>query len=279
MFLSIFAAILPFFSISGKNNAMIESAQNKIFKEAMLLKDKKYRQKAGLFLVEGLKQTEEIRGSWNIKQIFISKSFSQKQSYETKHKSFIISDSLFNKISSTETPQGILAVVEKKAYDSEKILKENGFFIILEKIQDPGNLGTIIRSADAFGAKAVFVSKGSADIYSDKTIRSTMGSFFHLPVIENIETGKILTLMKKEKIKTFAASLNGKTYLKDTVFPEKSAIIIGNESKGLMPDVLKNADYLIKIEIPGNAESLNAAVAASIIMYEISGKRTVLHKT
>ncbi|MDR2426437.1 MAG: RNA methyltransferase [Endomicrobium sp.] len=249
---------------------IIESAQNKIFKEAMSLKEKKYRQKNGLFLVEGQKQTEEISGNWHIDSFFISKTFSKKNQFKTNIKSFIIADSLFKKLSSTQTPQGIIAVIEKKSYDIENIFKEDGFFIILEKMQDPGNLGTIIRSADAFGAKGIFVSKGSADIYSDKVIRSTMGSFFHLPIIDECDIQDIIKLMKKEKVKIFAASLDAKTGLKDIVFPTKSVIIIGNESKGLSLEIQKKANALIKIEMCGNAESLNAAAAAAIIMYRMA---------
>lgn len=249
---------------------IIESSQNKIFKELLLLKEKKYRQDNGLFLVEGKKQTEEVSGGWNIKKLCVSATYAEKNFYHDAGNTFTLSDSLFNKLSSTETPQGIIAVVEKKHYDASAVLKENGFFAVLENIQDPGNLGTIIRSADAFGAKGVFVSKGSADIYSDKTIRSTMGSIFHIPVIDEIDIESILKLMKKEKIKTFAASLGAQTYLKEAVFPKKSAIIIGNESNGLTDKIQKMADKHIKIEIPGKAESLNAAIAASIIMYKIS---------
>ncbi|MCL2145448.1 MAG: RNA methyltransferase [Endomicrobia bacterium] len=251
---------------------IIESPQNKIFKEAMLLKDKKHRQKSGFFLVEGKKQIEEINDRWNIKHIFLSRGFAEKKLYPKDKKTFTLSDSLFGKLASTETPQGIIAVVEKKDYNAETVLKENGFFAVLENIQDPGNLGTIIRSADAFGAKAVFVSKGSADIYSDKTMRSAMGSIFHIPVIAETDIENVLEIMKKESIKIFAASLDAQTYLKDTFFPKKSAVVIGNESKGLSAKTQKTADNLVKIDIPGKAESLNAAIAASIIMYRISLK-------
>ena len=249
---------------------IIESPQNKIFKEAIFLKEKKHRQKSGLFLVEGQKQIKEISGEWNIKHFFVSRSFAEKKIHRESKKTFVLSDQLFNKLSSTETPQGIIASVEKKQYETETVLKENGFFAVLENIQDPGNLGTIIRSADAFGAKAVFVSKGSVDIYSDKTIRSAMGSIFHIPVIDEADIENVLEMMKKQKIKIFAASLDSETYLEDTVFPKRSAIIIGNESKGLNPQTQKTADKLIKIGMPGKAESLNAAIAASIIMYQIS---------
>ena len=121
---------------------IIESSQNKNFKSALLLKEKKYRQESGLFLVEGQKQTEEITGTWNIKNFFVSESFSKKQHYKKTQQTFILSDALFNKLSSTETPQGIIAVVNKRLFSKEKLIKEteNGFFVILEKIQDPANL-------------------------------------------------------------------------------------------------------------------------------------------
>lgn len=254
---------------------IIESAQNKVYKNALLLKEKKNRRNSGLFLVEGRKQTAEIGGSWNIKNFFISESFPQKHKFDNIAKTFTISDKLFKKLSSTQTPQGIIAVAEKKTYDVKKLLKNsgNGFFVILEQIQDPGNLGTIIRCADAFGAKAVFVSKGGADIYSDKTMRSAMGSIFHLPVADETDTKNLIGLMKEEGIMTFAASLDCGENLQNFVFPQKSAVIIGNEAKGLSCELQKQACGRIKIYMPGKAESLNAAVAAAIIMYEIAKKR------
>jgi TrmH family RNA methyltransferase len=140
----------------------------------------------------------------------------------------------------------------------------------LENIQDPGNLGTIIRSADAFGAKAIFVSQESTDVYSDKTLRSTMGSLFHLPVVDNVNIEELLYLMKKEKFTVFAASLKGKKSIDDLKILSKSVFIIGNEANGIKQETEKSADILFKIPMPGKAESLNAAVAASIIMYELS---------
>lgn len=255
---------------------IIESAQNKVYKNALLLKEKKNRRESGLFLVEGQKQTAEIDGSWNIRNFFISESFQQKHKFASPAKTFTISDKLFKRLSSTQTPQGIIAVAEKKTYDVKKLIKTagNGFFVILEQIQDPGNLGTVIRCADAFGAKAVFVSKGSADIYSDKTMRSAMGSIFHLPVADETDTKNLIGLMKEEGVMAFAASLEGGQNLQNFVFPQKSAVIIGNEAKGLSPEIQKQACGLVKIYMPGKAESLNAAVAAAIIMYE-TAKKTV----
>ena len=244
----------------------IESAQNKIFKEALSLKNKKDRGESGFFLVEGKKQIAEISGSWNIKQIFVSKDYAEKP--EGKNV-FILPQKLFDKLSSTETPQGIIAVVEKKKYNISEILKQDGFFIILETIQDPGNLGTIIRCAHAFGAKGVFVSKSSADIYSDKTVRSSMGSLFNVPVIDDIDCLKLISLMKKANIKTLAASLKGKEISDGKILKGKTALIIGNEANGIKAETEKAADELIKIPMKQSAESLNAAIAAAILMYEM----------
>jgi len=250
---------------------IIKSTENKIFKYALKLQDKKFRNKSGLFLVEGKKQVEEIPENWSVKQIFISEKFGNAAG-DFKNAA-VFSERLFGKLSATESPQGIMAAVEKKLYSAKEVIKNSGAFAVLENIRDPGNLGTIIRSAEAFGIKAVFVSKGSADIYSDKTLRAAAGSIFHLPVLDNIEVKDILNLMNKEKIFVFAASLKGKKYLNDIKFAEKNAFIIGSEAHGIENETEKSADALVKIRIPGKTESLNAAVAAAVIMYEMSKKR------
>jgi TrmH family RNA methyltransferase len=248
---------------------IIESAQNKIFKEALALKDKKKRDESGLFLVEGKKQISEIPADWNIKQIFVSKDYREKADEKNV---FILPKKLFNKLASTQSPQGIIAQVEKKKYNINEIIKNNGFFIILETIQDPGNLGTIIRSARAFGAKGVFVSKDSADIYSDKTARSSMGSLFNIPVIDGADCLALISEMKKENIKILAASLKGKEFKGNEILKGKTALIIGNEANGIKPETQKAADALIKIPMKNGTESLNAAIAASILMYEAMKK-------
>ncbi|MDR2395130.1 MAG: RNA methyltransferase [Endomicrobium sp.] len=247
---------------------IITSTQNSIFKQILKLQDKKFRDKNNCFFIEGKKQIEEIPKDWNIKQILISEK--HKNSINNFKNVTSLSEHLFNKLSTTKSSQGIITIVEKRHYKIEDIIKNIGMFIILENIQDPGNLGTIIRSAAAFDAKAVFVSKGSVDIYSDKTLRSTMGSIFHIPVLDNIDIKNILAVMKKEKITVFAASLNGEKYLNNIKVPKKCAFIIGNESNGITNETENLADELIKINIPGKCESLNAAIASSIIMYEIT---------
>ncbi|AKL98718.1 TrmH family RNA methyltransferase [Endomicrobium proavitum] len=247
----------------------IESQHNNLFKELFALRDKKNRDASGLFLVEGQKQVLEIPKDRNIKYIIVSESYNGNV---PEGKVVTVSDRLFSKLAFTKTPQGIAAAVEKKEFDAAKIIKQNGFFVILENISDPGNLGTIIRSAHAFGAKAVFISKESADVYSDKTIRSSMGSIFHIPVIDNANLNDIIKLLKQEKVLIAATSPKAKKSLDGAIFTKKFAFIVGNESNGISAQIQKTADVLIKIEMPGKAESLNAAAAAAIIMYEASKK-------
>jgi TrmH family RNA methyltransferase len=247
---------------------IIESVQNRIFKEALKVKCKNFRDENGIFFVEGEKQVREIPKDWTIKRLFVSEKY--KNGIADFKNAVVFSDRLFNKLSAMKAPQGIMAVVEKKYYPVQDVINNRGPFIILENIQDPGNLGTIIRSADAFGIKGVFVSKGSADIYSDKTVRAAMGSIFHLPVVDNVDIENTLKSMKKENINVFAASLKGKKYLNDIKKSGESAFVIGNEANGLKNETEDLADTLVKIRRSGKAESLNVAVAASVIMYEMS---------
>ncbi|MDR2645346.1 MAG: RNA methyltransferase [Endomicrobium sp.] len=245
---------------------LIKSSQNQTFKNLLKLQDKKFRRQNDVFIVEGKRQVFEISKDWDIRQIIVSQKY---ETINTFEKPIILSERLFSKLSSTQSPQGIIAVVEKRHYKIEELINQAGIFIVLENIQDPGNLGTIIRSADAFGAKAIFVSKESADIYSDKTVRAAMGSLFHLPVLDNIDIKELIILMKRKKITTFAASLNSKRCLNKLHCFQKATFIIGNESNGIKIETEKLVDASFKIPMYGKAESLNVAVAASIIMYEI----------
>lgn len=250
---------------------IIESTQNTTFKDILALKEKKYRDKNACFIVEGQKQVNEISKNWTIKTLVLSESYNKK-SIDNSINTLIITDKLFKKLSSTLTPQGIIAIVEKKRYDDEVILKQSGLVLLLDNIQDPGNLGTIIRSADAFGAKAVFISKNSADIYSEKTIRSTMGSVFNIPVFNECDINLLIKKLKSKKFIIYTAALNAKLSLENVNFAKKTALVIGNESSGISKEIEKVSDFSIKIDMAGKAESLNAAVAASVIMYKFLEK-------
>lgn len=244
----------------------IESVHNNIIKLIVSLKEKKNRDDLSLFVVEGFKQVSEIPNDWNIKFVLTTQKY---QKFKA-NKVYITTDKIFKKISNTKTPQEILAVVEKKKYDIEKVLSNKGIFIIADTLQDPGNIGTIIRTAESFGVVAIFVSKKSTDIYSDKVVRATMGSMFNIPIIQECDIIPLIQTLKQKQIEICAFSLDAKTGLAGTKFNGSKAIIIGNESKGISKNILDVVDKKIKIEMTGKTQSLNAAVACSIAIYEIS---------
>lgn len=244
----------------------IESIHNDIIKLVISLKDKKVRDEQSLFVVEGLKQVSEIPKDWKIKFVLVTEKYKDFKS----DKLYITTEKIFNKISNTKTPQEILAVVEKKKYDIEKVLSNKGIFVIIDTLQDPGNIGTIIRTAESFGIKGIFISKNSVDIYSDKVVRSTMGAIFNIPIIQECDIVSLIQTLKQNKINTCAFSLDTNSSLSNFKFKNNVAIIIGNESKGISKDILDVVDNKIKIDMVGKSQSLNAAVACSIAIYEIS---------
>ncbi len=248
---------------------IITGKHNDIIKHVLALRQKKNRDEQGLFIVEGQKQVAEIPKDWNIKFVISSENHSTLQSVN-RSTNYIVREQLFKKISGTETPQGILAVVEKKKYDIEKVLRQKGIFVICDNLQDPGNIGTIIRTAEAFSCKGIFLSKNSADAYSDKVVRSTMGAIFNIPVFQECDIVSLVKILKEKNIRTCALALDGSRNLsKYKVGTDSVAIIVGNEAKGISPEVLNIVDDKIKIEMTGKAESLNAAIAAGITLYKV----------
>ena len=253
---------------------LITSKDNEFIKHLKKLKEKKYREEYGEFIVEGSKMIQEaIVENANIKQIVIcddSKeqySFSKEFLYEiAKYDCVYVSEKVFSGITDVITPQGILAVIDKKSENCE-IDYSSDLFLVLDNIQDPGNMGTILRTADSINLKQIIVSKGTADPYNPKVVRSTMGAIFRVKVIEKDSLVNVVKEMKKHRIKTYATSLSTETTIYDVDF-KKSAIIIGNEANGVSKEILEIADNKIRIPMPGKAESLNAAVATGIILYE-----------
>ncbi len=250
----------------------IDSTHNKIIKEINCLKNKKDRDKRGLFILEGERLISEISNDWEIKYIAMAKSYKGKRNYSENV--YIMSDSLFEKISDTVNPQGVLAVCSIKDFDAAGVdLGGNPFYVILENVMDPGNMGTIIRTADAAGADGIFLSKGCVDIYNPKVIRSTMGSIFHLPIYRNINTREIVKRMNACGIITMAAHLKGNTTPYNVNMKGGCAVIIGNEANGLSDELSNEAGSLVRIPMPGKAESMNAGIAAGILIYEAVRQR------
>lgn len=256
---------------------MITSTGNLQVKRLLQLQKKsKARNEEKVFLVEGLRMFMEVPEE-RVEKVYISETLYNKKKQELKLEKFsveVLSDSVFQHVSDTKTPQGILCVVNQKEYDLETVLNiENPHFMVLDNLQDPGNLGTIVRTAEAAGVDAVFVSKESVDIYNPKTIRSTMGSIYRMPVIYIEDLLELLDIFKQKGIKSYAAHLEGKNSYDKEDYQSGTAILIGNEGNGLRKEISNSADIWVRIPMEGKVESLNAAIAASVLMFEVYRQR------
>ncbi len=256
--------------ISGKDNRILKILRG--------LKTRNGRKKHGLYFVEGeriVKDTISLAAD-NISFVIFSLSYFESHkdfclSLENKTECYLISDRLFKEVSDTETPQGILMVLFAH-HSSLDNFSANGNILILDSVQDPGNMGTIIRTAEAMGINSIFLTKGSTDIYSPKVLRSAMGSAFRTNFYF-IDTDDLHTL-KEKGYKLYSAALSENSVsLENVRCEEKTAIVIGNEANGISDEILRISDYLIKIPMAGKIESLNAAVAAAIVMYHFSDKQ------
>ena len=256
---------------------MITSTSNPQVKHLLQLQKKsKARNEEGMFVVEGLRMFVEVPKE-RVEKVYVSETFYNKKKHELNWNEFpleILSDSVFKHVSDTQTPQGVLCIVKQKRYDVDALLDiENPHFMVLDNLQDPGNLGTIVRTAEGAGVDAVFMSKDCVDIYNPKTIRSTMGSIYRMPTIYIEDTLKLLELFKEKGIQSYAAHLDGKNSYDKEDYRTGTAILIGNEGNGLRDEVSNKADIWVKIPMEGQVESLNAAIAASVLMFEVARQR------
>ena len=256
---------------------MITSTSNPQVKRLLQLQKKsKVRNEEGVFVVEGLRMFIEVPRE-RVEKVYVSESFYNKKKHDLNWDNFpleILSDSVFKHISDTQTPQGVLCIVKQKLQELDAILNlANPHFVILDNLQDPGNLGTIIRTAEGAGVDAVFMSKDCVDIYNPKTIRSTMGSIYRMPTIYIENTVALLDILREKGIKSYAAHLDGKNSYEQEDYRTGSAILIGNEGNGLRDEVSEKADVWVRIPMEGQVESLNAAIAASILMFEVARQR------
>lgn len=260
---------------------MITSYSNPHVKQVAQWQTKaRERRKDGVFVVEGVKMFLEAPESM-IREVYIVSglSGSLKQDKELWLKlgrtGFEeVSENVFAKMSDTCTPQGILAVVEQPVYDLNKLLsQENALFVILENIQDPGNLGTIIRAGEGAGITGVIANTVTVDVYNPKVIRSTMGSIYRVPFIYEDDLCKTVERLHEAGVKTYAAHLQGDVYYDSFSFREATAFLIGNEGNGLTSKLAEAASSYLKIPMEGSLESLNAGVAAALLMYEAHRQR------
>ncbi|MDZ5252832.1 RNA methyltransferase [Clostridium sp. LIBA-8841] len=247
----------------------IESKNNNLFKEIKKLKEKKHRIKSNKYLIEGLRFVEEaIKSKVSIDSIIFTEGFKEKNpEFFLKINQDIrliqMNEALLKQLCSTENPQGVVGVVNMQ----NKELKSGELVVLVDKVQDPGNMGTIIRTAHAAGAAGIVMTKGTVDIYNDKTLRSTMGSIFYIPVVED-DSLEYVKSLKKNGYRLVVSSLQGKNNFFEENLQGKIMIAVGNEGNGVSDEVYEIADIKVKIPMPGEAESLNVAVATSVMIYE-----------
>lgn len=265
-----------------KQKNLISSSSNPQVKNlALLMKKPKARNEQDAYVIEGLKMFEEARDLDLLLKAYVSESFyqdmlSQKPDYFDKVEYEVLTDSVFKAVSETATPQGIMAVVKRSSYKPEAILSApDVLLLLLEDIRDPGNLGTMIRTAEGAGVTGIITSNTTVDVYNPKVVRSTMGSLFRVPVCQVDDFYGILCSVKQHRINIYAAHLTGSDYYVQEGYLDKCAFLIGNEANGLSEQASRLADRLIKIPMAGKVESLNAAVAAAVLMYEAASQRRV----
>ncbi len=262
----------------------IDSASNRKIKLAASLRQKKYREKEGLFLAEGVRLCEMAAHSgWRILfGLYTEAALADERARilleELEGRGcriHAVPEGIFAKASATDSPQGVLLVLEQKKSTLEECMGKSGqpLLMVLDGIQDPGNAGTMIRTADAAGVDGVIFLEGSADVFADKTVRATMGSLFHLPVCTDAKPAEFLELAGSRGFHLYAAALDETAmayHMAD--FSGKAAVIFGNEAKGIGERLL-GASKKIYIPMFGRAESLNVSAAAAVVVYEAVRQR------
>ena len=253
----------------------IRSKDNKIWKRCEQLTMRKYRDRSGLYLIEGENLLDEaIRNHVRIETVLVREDCQKALPPEAADKAFLLDARLFDKLAQTVTSQGILAVVAKAEVRKEDFIGLPGSnFIVLDRLQDPGNIGTILRTADAAGYRLAILMKGTADVYAPKVVRAATGSLFRMPVVSMASTEELVEFTRAAGKKLTATCLDAQRCYYDEDLTHDIALVIGNEGRGVSRELIETADVRVKIPMEGKLESLNASVAAGILMYEAQRKR------
>lgn len=262
----------------------VASLQNPLIKYIRKLAHRKYREKEQKFLVEGsLMVAEALRFNWPLELLVCTgewgASAAGKKALElaggVNLKCLAVEKKVFDAIAAAETPQGVLAVACRREEDFAGLLKKKpSLLLLVDAIQDPGNLGAMIRSADAAGADGVLLTRGTVDLYNPKTLRATMGSVFHLPVLTASGVDGLLEELAEAGLQLVAGDPGAKRILAGCDFTRPTVLAVGNEARGCSEKILRRADRIVRIPMPGRAESLNAAMAAAIMLYEVIRQRS-----
>lgn len=256
---------------------MITSTTNKQVKFVhALLKKARIRRDEDLFVAEGIRMCKEIPREL-IHTLYISENFQKTAECSAMtagvQRVEAVSEEVFKALSDTQTPQGVLALVRQSHYTLSDLLKKPALLMILETLQDPGNLGTIIRAGEGAGVTGIIMDSHTADIYNPKVIRSTMGSILRMPFVYTEDLLQTLIKLKQNGICLYAAHLQGENNYETEDYTGNIGFLIGNEGSGISDGIISQADCFIKIPMAGQVESLNAAVAASILMFEAARQR------
>lgn len=257
----------------------ITGLQNPLVKAAAELKQKKYRQQQGLFIAEGLRTVEEAVRYGAVQSIFYTAIEDERtravleEAAAKQVKLICVSEAVLKKIADTETPQGVIAVCEMGKSSVEDLLATGQMLLVLDRVGDPGNIGTMLRTADAAGLGGLVLLKGSADIYAPKTVRASMGSLFHLPVVSGVSEAEFVSSARKAGYELLVTSLDGADNLYKADLRGRLAFVMGNEANGVTDSLLEAADKRVFIPMQGRAESLNVAMAAGVVMFEALRQR------
>ena len=252
----------------------IQSKDNKTIKHIISLQQRKYRQKFGEYMVEGIRAVTDIGKKDCLRSILIRES--KRSELEplvekgfTVSSVYVVQDPIFDKVDNTVNGQGVVAIVSKPKYDMESIHIDDGLYITLDGVQDPGNLGTIIRTAVAAGAKGIFLLKGTVDPYNEKCVRSTMSALCNIPIFEDVTLSEFYDFIKDNTIKTYVTSLENAKPYHTISYAKRTMIILGNEGNGVSKEIIEMCDQAITIPMYGDIESLNVSIAAALCMYKV----------
>ena len=245
---------------------------------------RQFRQKEQKFIIEGIRFTEELlRSSMQTESLYYSPKLLDnlrgsallKEAEKQNIPCYQVAENLMKEIADTDNPQGVLALVRMPAYRLDDALPQNkpALIVLVDGVQDPGNLGTIVRTADAAQATGVILLKGTVDVYNPKTLRSTMGSIFHLPVMAVEDNKALFTMLRQHQVKLVIGKPQGGTMIQNVDLSGSVALLVGNEANGPTKQTAAAADIAATIPMPGNAESLNVGVACAIMLYETVRQR------
>jgi len=249
-------------------------------RELKHLKTKKGRNETGLFLVEGEKFVAEIPDSWIVQRSILSQGFAKDRdisAYKNRAPVEVVRDSLFDSLADTVTPQGIIAVCQQKHWELSELLSPGGFLLLGECLNDPGNIGALIRTAAAAGAAGMILSTGSGDIFNPKVLRAAAGAVLRLPIVTDVIMTEIVSKLKLTGYSIYAAHPRGDTLPYALDLKSRFCWLIGNEAHGLTDDAANLADAWVRLPMVDEIESLNASIAGSVLMYEAVRQRQLVN--